>query len=427
MKKSLILTAGSLASLLSISNADQVIADDLIVQGSIAAGFDAVNNESFGADTIRLKENNTRINFDDTSASGGFPANDWTITANDQASGGANKFSIDDITGARTPFTIIAGAPTNSLYVNSSGNLGLGTASPVLDAHMVTGNTPAIRMEQDGSSGWTPQTWDMAGNEANFFIRDVTSGSLLPFRIRPGAPTSSIDISANGNVGIGTATPTGGSLHIRRTDGTSSLFVEEASSTIANRALLSLTNNGGANLNMINSSATGDVGGGGWRINSKDGLYFAIRPQVMSQPGQPDFVLERGGKLTLLGTVNATAFNTTSDKNLKKDIISVEPRDILKKVTELPIGEWSFIAGEENVRHIGPMAQDFQKQFGLGPSDKTINLMDSTGVALAAIQGLTEILEERETEIKELSEQMKELREEIRSLKSTTKKDGSSY
>lgn len=38
-------------------------------------------------------------------------------------------------------------------------------------------------------------------------MRDVTSGSRLPFRIRPGAPTSSLDISASGNVGVGTATP----------------------------------------------------------------------------------------------------------------------------------------------------------------------------------------------------------------------------
>lgn len=47
----------------------------------------------------------------------------------------------------------------------------------------------------------------MAGNEANFFVRDVTGGSRLPFRIRPGAPTSSIDISASGIVGVGTASP----------------------------------------------------------------------------------------------------------------------------------------------------------------------------------------------------------------------------
>jgi len=63
------------------ASADQVIADDLIVQGSNCVGLDCVNNESFGFDTLRLKENNTRIKFDDTSASPGFPANDWTLSA----------------------------------------------------------------------------------------------------------------------------------------------------------------------------------------------------------------------------------------------------------------------------------------------------------------------------------------------------------
>jgi hypothetical protein len=77
----------------------------------------------------------------------------------------------------------------------------------VLDVHANTSDTPAIRLEQNNSGGFTAQTWDMAGNEANFFVRDVTGGSRLPFRIRPGAPTSSIDIAASGNVGVGTPSP----------------------------------------------------------------------------------------------------------------------------------------------------------------------------------------------------------------------------
>jgi hypothetical protein len=180
---------------------DQVIPDDLIVQGSGCFGFDCINNESFGFDTIRIKENNTRIGFDDTST-GAFPANDWQITANESASGGLNKFSIEDITGAKVPFTVVSGAKTNALFVSSNSNIGIGTSTPVLNAHILTSNTPAIRFDQDNSGGYTPQVWDIAGNEANFFVRDVTSGSRLPFRIRPGAPTSSIDIQADGTIKI---------------------------------------------------------------------------------------------------------------------------------------------------------------------------------------------------------------------------------
>ncbi|HEV8369678.1 MAG TPA: tail fiber domain-containing protein [Pyrinomonadaceae bacterium] len=193
---------------------DFVIADDLIVQGSACVGLDCVNGEVFGFDTIRVKENNTRIQFDDTSTSAGFATNNWQIRANSSASGGASFLAFVDQGGTGNSetgtivFEVDAGAPANSLRVSSGGNVGVGTATPVLDVHVNTTDTPAMRFEQNNSGGFTAQTWDVAANEANFFVRDVTSGSRLPFRIRPGAPTSSIDIAANGFVGIGTASPT---------------------------------------------------------------------------------------------------------------------------------------------------------------------------------------------------------------------------
>jgi len=193
---------------------DIVQADDVIIQGSLCVGLDCVNNESFSFDTIRLKENNTRISFNDTSTSAGFPTNDWTIRANDSASGGASYLAFvdrgttenGDETGTIV-FRVDAGAPANSLKVSSSGKVGIRTATPGLDVHIASTDTPAIRQEQTSAGGFTAQTWDIGANEANWFVRDVTGGSRLPFRIRPGAPTSSVDISATGNVGIGTAGP----------------------------------------------------------------------------------------------------------------------------------------------------------------------------------------------------------------------------
>ncbi|HEX5873690.1 MAG TPA: tail fiber domain-containing protein [Pyrinomonadaceae bacterium] len=225
---------------------DQVIPDDLIVQSSLCVGFDCVDGESFGTDTIRMKENNTRLQFDDTSTSAGFPNNNWQIRANDQ-SGSANYLGFIDqgATGAGETGTIVfavdAGALANSIRVANNSKVGFRTATPVLDMHANTSDTPAIRLEQNNAGGFTAQTWDVAGNEANFFVRDVTSGSRLPFRIRPGAPTSSIDIAASGNVGLGTGSPSK-KLHIF--DVNSQVFVDRPANTAANYALINFATNG---------------------------------------------------------------------------------------------------------------------------------------------------------------------------------------
>lgn len=232
-------------SLLAIP--DIVQPDDVIIQGSLCVGLDCVNNENFGFDTIRLKENNDRIQFDDTSTSTGFPTNNWQIRANSSASGGESFLGFVDqgATGNSETGTIVfqvnAGAPANSVKVDSTGRVGLRTATPVLDLHLATSNTPAHRFEQTSAGGFTAQTWDIAGNEANFFIRDVTGGSRLPFRIRPGAPTSSIDISASGDVGIGTAAPAG-KLHTSGTGTQLSIFQSSDNGAVQFRLKTDSTN-----------------------------------------------------------------------------------------------------------------------------------------------------------------------------------------
>ncbi len=210
------------------TNKDQVILDDLIVDGSACVGMDCVNGESFGFDTLRLKENNLRIRAVDTSSTSSFPSRDWQITFNDSSNGGANKFSIDDIDGGRTPFTIEAGAPSHSLYVDDGGRIGLGTSTPVADIHVKSGNTPTLRLEQDGSSGFTAQTWDVASNEANFFVRDATNGSTLPLRIFPGAPSNALNIEAStGDIGLGTTSPDE-ELHILNDAGNAAIRLESS-------------------------------------------------------------------------------------------------------------------------------------------------------------------------------------------------------
>jgi len=283
------------------ASADFVIIDDLIVDGSACIGFDCVNGESFGFDTIRLKENNLRIKFDDTSTASSYPRNDWQITANDSANGGADKFSIDDITGNRTPFTIEAGARSHSLYVDDGGRIGIRTSTPSTEIHVIDGDTPTLRLQQDGSSGFAPQTWDVAGNETNFFIRDVTNGSQLPFRIRPDAPTNSIFVDVTGDVGMGTSSPSD-ALHVRRTDGTANLVVEEATGTAAARTLLTLKNTAAGAASQSIMRFERDNGTDVWNFKISSGGFIVDDP---AQAGN-ELQVSPTGNLTVSGNLTAT-------------------------------------------------------------------------------------------------------------------------
>ena len=180
--------------------------DDVIITGSLCVGFDCINGESFGYCTAKLKENNLQLCFEDTSI-GTFPTNDWKIQINDTTSGGASYFTIWDTDGGRRPFTIEAGAPAHSLYVEDYGRIGLGTSIPSVELHIVDGDSPTIRLDQDGSSGWVAQRWDLCGNETNFFVRDVTNGSKLCFRIQPNTPSNTLCMRSDGKVGFGTWSP----------------------------------------------------------------------------------------------------------------------------------------------------------------------------------------------------------------------------
>lgn len=333
---------------------DVVVADDQIVQGSGCFGFDCVNNESFGSDTIRLKENNLRIKFEDTST-GTFATNDWQLTANDMNDGGVNRFSIDDITGAKTPFTVIAGAPTNSLFIDATGHIGLRTGTPVLDLQIATGNTPGTRLEQTNASGFTAQTWDVAGNEANFFVRDVTGGSRLPFRIRPGAANSTVDISSAG-------------VAITGAGATANLDVRE---TV-------LVGTPDASLRVSNTA-------------------YPSTEQVR-------FEVDSDGNVTARG-----AITQLSSRSSKEGFVDVDGRSVLERLAGLPIREWNYIGRPETDRHVGPVAEEFHQAFGLGQDERTISLSDMAGVALAAVKELNAELQRRDQQIAEQERRLRAL------------------
>jgi len=104
-----VLVLGALTALMALpSSADQVKTDDLIVQGNLCVGQDCVNGEDFSLGALKLKENNTRIRWHDTSATSGAlvrqvlensylensVGQSWGMDGNQSSNGGINGFYI---------------------------------------------------------------------------------------------------------------------------------------------------------------------------------------------------------------------------------------------------------------------------------------------------------------------------------------------
>jgi hypothetical protein len=350
--------------------------DDVVITGSLGVGFDVATDgsESWGYDTIRLKENNLRIHFDDTSI-GTFPTNDWRIRINDTTSGGASYFAIEDATNASTPFKLEADAPSNSLYVDDYGRVGFGTAAPAVELHSQDGDTPTLRLQQDGSYGWTPQTWDVAGNESNFFIRDVTNGSKLSFRIQPGTPSSTLCLKGDGSVGIGTWSP-GYAMELEKT-GENAAFVLDRTDGAMN--YINATDSFG-NFGTVNNYPLRLVVDSAWRmrLNADNSL-----------------TMKNGAALSSGGV-----WQNASSRALKENIEDLPSDHALEALEKLNPVTFNYKANQEE-SHVGFIAEDVPDLVASNDREK-MSSMDVVAV-------LTKVVQEQQKTIDELQKRLSEL------------------
>jgi hypothetical protein len=358
---------------------DVVHPDDVIIQGSLCVGFDCVNNENFGFDTIILKENNLQIYFEDTSV-GTFPTNDWRIVINSHDNGGPSFFAIEDSTAGRIPFLIEAGAAANSIYVDDYGRVGLGTSVPAVKLHTRNSDTPAVRLEQDSSSGYSAQTWDVAGNEANFFVRDVTNGSRLPFRIQPGTPTNTLTLRADGKVGIGTWGPTG-NLEVATT-GSNPLFL----------------------LNRTDGSQA-------FILAKQSGVAFGSYnnyPVVVSVNGEKTMMLYQDGSLGLINGANCTSAGVWLDASrraYKTDIRNLTAEEARTTLDNLNPVQYTPKA-EPDERYLGFIAEDVPELVADG-NRRGVSPMDIVAVLTRVVQDQQKTIVDLQRRLAELERQSK--------------------
>jgi hypothetical protein len=271
----------------------------------------------------------------------------------------------------------------------------------------MSGNSPAVRLQQDGSGGLPARTWDVFGNEVGFSIRDVTNGSAVPFRVRAGAPASSLEVSSTGNVGIGTATP-GAQLHVHGTatsDAFAGMGPDPASGPAFNFGYGGASFGRGAGFLNVRPDSSATAPNPALRFGTSNTQrviidnegYIGLGSSI--NPAHPIEQQGTGARLTTGGV-----WMDGSSRSIKHDIRELAAGEARAALGDLAPVRFRYNAdpGEEMLGFIAEDVPDL-----VATSDrKTLSPMD-----LVAL--LTKVVQEQERTIDDLSATVKELRARI--------------
>lgn len=113
---------------------------------------------------------------------------------------------------------------------------------------------------------------------------------------------------------------------------------------------------------------------------------------------------------------NGSSWTCSSSRSLKENLTPVDGRETLERLRGVPIYRWNGKGQDPAVTHFGPTSEDFYTAFGVGEDASAIATIDLDGVALAAIQGLYELAQEKDAQIATLQQQVAELQQHNASL-----------
>jgi hypothetical protein len=172
----------------------------------------------------------------------------------------------------------------------------------------------------------------------------------------------------------------------------------------------------GKNARTANRAGSVVIGDGSAAFSS-DSVYATANNQ---------FVVRGVGGIRFYTAVNLSSgvevapgggsWSSLSDRNRKENFAELDGEQVLLKLRDMPVETWNYITQDREIRHAGPVAQDFFAVFGLGESELRINTIDIDGINLAAIKALetrSALQQERivslEAEVDELSERLARL------------------
>lgn len=164
---------------------------------------------------------------------------------------------------------------------------------------------------------------------------------------------------------------------------------QATSASLATSAASSGVNSAGAAGQGVAQGANMMQQGYGTAIqgNSAAGNLYLGQYQAQANAAAQD-----NGLFGALGTIGGAWI--MSSKKVKENKKPIKEGDALEAMEHTPVEKWNYKPGvEDEGEHIGPYAEDMQKNFGVGDGKK-INLMDAVGVTMAAVKDLSKEVKE---------------------------------
>jgi hypothetical protein len=309
----------------------------------------------------------------------------------------------DTMTG---PLVLLANGLTvgTTQLVAANGGVGIGTSAPESIAE--------IRQDAGGALGATLSISNFGGS--------ASAATAIDFRTYSNAtPAARIEAVDDGNFSnnllfLNKVPGNNGNNALQRNlviDSVGSVVVDPSGSNTGKNPL----DNPPANVLLFGDTTSGEgigsqraFGANQFGLDFYTGYFSRLR-------------IFNNGKVEVTGDLQVDGtLSTPSDRNIKTAFASIQPMQVLRNLLSIPIQSWQYKTDTRQTRHIGPMAQDFFAAFAVGADDHYITTVDEGGVALAAIQGLNQKLEEqlheKDVQIAALQQQMSEMMRRLKAL-----------
>ena len=289
------------------------------------------------------------------------------------------------------------GSGSHSVF-KSNGNVGIGTTTPYTT--LTVGSTDATAKITAGGPN-THLTLAAAGPNGNIYLNagGVESGNY--------STSTRLFVGADGNVGIGTTTPS------QKLDVTGNIKITNQSGSVATPDKIDLGTSFSNGITRDQLKIYLYDGGVGQRYGF--GVGGASDIQYHSQITH-DFYVNNAKSFSITASGGAN----TSDRRLKRDILPLSKYG-LKQVMQLKPVTYIFKADSENTHQVGFIAQEVQQIIPEVVTGKEGDL--SKGECLGIVYGnlvpvLTKAIQEQQAEIEVLKAENSSLKAENTSIKS---------